>query len=268
MRFPWKSPNISPEKSSRYTISTGKYAFTAENTDLGLASITSTGDVTLKKAKTTGAVKAANLDLSETDITGAVTASGTLALDGENAINGAVTAVTLDLGGKNTITGAVTVNGVLTLNGENTVFGTIKANELGSTEDGAKLNILSNASGVMNVTKNGITVGSKNITIKLIDSDGNAVQASASLTIASSFVGSYNNELKLSTENGEFNIALDSKKLVLESTNSETPSEGLLELDEQEPDDETSEETPTEDTSDDNNNEETENSDLTDELSA
>lgn len=253
--------NLSPEKSSsRYTITTGKYAFTAENADLGLASISGTGDVTLKKTKTTGTVKAGNLDLSEIDITGAVTAAN------------------LDLGGKNTITGAVTANGVLTLNGENTVFGTIKANELGSTEDGAKLNILSNASGVMSITKNGITVGSKNITIKLIDSDGNAVQSSASLMIASSFVGSYNGELKLSTENGEFNIALDGKKLVLESTNSETPSAGLLELDEEEPDetepseeepaDEPSEETPTEDTSDDNNNEETENSDLTDELSA
>ena len=279
--------NISPEKSSsRYTISTGKYAFTAENADLGLAGISGTGDVTLKKAKTTGTVKAANLDLSETDI-GAVTVSGTLALNGGNAVSGAVTAGTLDLGGTNTIKGNVIVNGVLTLNGVNTVFGTIKANELGSTEDGAKLNILSNASGVMSVTKNGITGGSKNITIKLIDSEGNAVQAAASMTIASSFVGSYNNELKLSTENGEFNIALDGKKLVLESVNSETPSDGLLEPDEEEPDetepseeepadepndetpdDDTSDETPMEDTSDNDINEETENDDMTDELSA
>ena len=193
--------------SSKYTISAGKHTFTAENADLNLASITSTADVTLKNTRTSGTVRATKLELNSA-----------------------------------TINGAVTANGVLTLNGENTILGTMTAYELGSTEDGTVLNILNNSKGVMSITKTGITENSKDMTIKLIDSDGNAVEASNKTVIASSFKGSYNGELKLSTENGEFSIVLVSKKLVL--ANSETAANGLLELDPDE--DETAETDPAE----------------------
>ncbi len=176
--------------SSKYTISAGKYPFTAENTDLSLASITSTADVTLKNTRTSGTVRA----------------------------------------------------GKLTLNGEDTILGTITANELGSTEEGTVLNILSNTRGVMSITKNGISENSEEITIKLVDESENAVTAENLSIIASSFTGNYNGELKLSTENGEFSIILSRNKLVL--ADSETAANGLLEFDPDE--DETAETDPAE----------------------
>ncbi len=190
--------------SSKYTISAGKYPFTAENADLSLASITSTADVTLKNTRTSGTVRA----------------------------------------------------GKLTLNGEDTILGTITANELGSTEEGTVLNILSNTRGVMSITKNGIAENSEEITIKLVDESENAVTAENLSIIASSFTGNYNGELKLSTENGEFSIILSRNKLVL--ADSFTAANGLLEADEEESDDtDTSEEEPAEETPEDNSDDET-----------
>lgn len=175
--------------SYKYTISAGRYAFTAENADLDLASITSTADVTLKNTSINGTVRA----------------------------------------------------GKLTVNGTNTIFGTITATELCSTE-GAELDILSNARGVMSITRNGITENSEEITIKLVDESGNAAAAENLSIIASSFKGEYNGQLKLSTENGEFSIVLVNNKLVL--ADSITASNGLIEEDEE---NETSEEESTDD---------------------
>ena len=215
--------------SYKYTISAGRYAFTAENADLDLASITSTADVTLKNTSINGTVRA----------------------------------------------------GKLTVNGTNTIFGTITATELCSTE-GAELDILSNARGVMSITRNGITENSEEITIKLVDESGNAATAENLSIIASSFKGEYNGQLKLSTENGEYSIMLVNNKLVL--ADSITASNGLIEEDEEtetseeEPTDDPNEETPEDGSSDpseegasddsDNGSGETEKDDTFDEMSA
>ena len=116
---------------------------------------------------------------------------------------------------KNTaISGAVRA-GKLTLNGTDTILGTITATELCSVEDGTVLNILANTRGVMSITKNGITENSEDITIKLIDSDKNAVSAANKAVIASNFKGSYNGQLILSDENGVYSIVLVKGKLIL-----------------------------------------------------
>ena len=116
---------------------------------------------------------------------------------------------------KNTaISGAVRA-GKLTLNGTDTILGTITATELCSDEEGTVLNVLAKARGVMSITKNGITENSEDITIKLIDSDKNAVPAANKTVIASNFKGSYNGQLILSDENGVYSIVLVKGKLVL-----------------------------------------------------
>ena len=67
----------------------------------------------------------------------------------------------------------------------------------------------------MSITKNGITESSEDITIKLVDSDKNAVPAANKAVIASNFKGSYNGQLILSDENGVYSIVLVKGKLIL-----------------------------------------------------
>ena len=116
---------------------------------------------------------------------------------------------------KNTAMSGAVRAGKLTLNGTDTILGTITATELCSVEDGTVLNVLAKARGVMSITKNGITENSEDITIKLVDSDKNAVPAANKAVIASNFKGSYNGQLILSDENGVYSIVLVKGKLVL-----------------------------------------------------
>ncbi|MGN0608594.1 MAG: hypothetical protein ACI4J6_05275, partial [Oscillospiraceae bacterium] len=149
--------------------------------------------------------------------------------------------------------------GILTLNGTNTVLGTVSAYELNSTESGTVLNILNNSKGVISVTKNGITEGSEEITLRLVNADGSAAAAENGAIIASSFKGSYDGQLKLSTDNGIFNIVLTAKgKLVLasEALNSTDALDEESETEEEEESSEDEESEEDEDTSDDTTEEE------------
>ncbi|MCI5904028.1 MAG: hypothetical protein MRZ61_02685 [Oscillospiraceae bacterium] len=189
--------------SAKYTVSAGKYQFSAENVNFNLASGSSgTGDVTLKNVTLNGTLKA----------------------------------------------------GVLTLNGTNTIGGTVSASELRSTESGTVLNILNNSKGVMSITKNGITAASTDITLRLTEADGSAAAAAEGAIIASSFKGSYDGQLKLSTDNGTFNVVLTDKgKLVLasEQINSTNALDEEADTEEEEESSEDEESEEEDDTSDD-----------------
>ena len=259
----------------------GKLTISSESKTLTFTgSITATGELEIAN---TNLVSARNTTSSKYTIS-----AGKYQFAAENAdLSLASITSTADVTLKNIRTSGTVRAGKLTLNGENTILGTITANELGSTEEGTVLNILSNTRGVMRITKNGIAENSEEITIKLVDESENAVMAENLSIIASSFTGNYSGELKLSTENGEFSIILSRNKLVL--ADSFTAANGLLEADEEESDDtDTSEEEPAEETPEDNSddapseedapndedtsdndiNEETESSDMTEELSA
>ena len=259
----------------------GKLTISSESKTLTFTgSITATGELEIAN---TNLVSARNTTSSKYTIS-----AGKYQFAAENAdLSLASITSTADVTLKNTRTSGTVRAGKLTLNGTNTILGTITASELGSTEEGTVLNILSNTRGVMSITKNGITENSEEITIKLVDESENAVTAENLSIIASSFTGNYSGELKLSTENGEFSIILSRNKLVL--ADSFTAANGLLEVDEEESDDtDTSEEEPAEETPEDNSddapseedapndedtsdndiNEETESSDMTEELSA
>ena len=259
----------------------GKLTISSESKTLTFTgSITATGELEIAN---TNLVSARNTTSSKYTIS-----AGKYQFAAENAdLSLASITSTADVTLKNIRTSGTVRAGKLTLNGTNTILGTITANELGSTEEGTVLNILSNTRGVMSITKNGISENSEEITIKLVDESENAVTAENLSIIASSFTGNYSGELKLSTENGEFSIILSRNKLVL--ADSFTAANGLLEADEEESDDtDTSEKEPAEETPEDNSdddpseedapndgdtsdndiNEETESSDTTEELSA
>ncbi len=259
----------------------GKLTISSESKTLTFTgSITATGELEIANT---------NLDSARNNTSSKYTISaGKYQFAAENAdLSLASITSTADVTLKNIRTSGTVRAGKLTLNGEDTILGTITANELGSTEEGTVLNILSNTRGVMRITKNGIAENSEEITIKLVDESENAVTAENLSIIASGFTGNYSGELKLSTENGEFSIILSRNKLVL--ADSFTAANGLLEADEEESDDtDTSEEEPAEETPEDNSddapseedapndedtsdndiNEETESSDMTEELSA
>ena len=258
----------------------GKLTISSESKTLTFTgSITATGELEIANT---------NLDSARNNTSSKYTISaGKYQFAAENAdLSLASITSTADVTLKNIRTSGTVRAGKLTLNGEDTILGTITANELGSTEEGTVLNILSNTRGVMRITKNGIAENSEEITIKLVDESENAVTAENLSIIASGFTGNYSGELKLSTENGEFSIILSRNKLVL--ADSFTAANGLLEADEEESDDtDTSEEEPAEETPEDNSddapseedapndedtsdndiNEETESSDMTEELS-
>ena len=259
----------------------GKLTISSESKTLTFTgSITATGELEIAN---TNLISARNTTSSKYTIS-----AGKYQFAAENAdLSLASITSTADVTLKNIRTSGTVRAEKLTLNGEDTILGTITANELGSTEEGTVLNILSNTRGVMRITKNGIAENSEEITIKLVDESENAVMAENLSIIASSFTGNYSGELKLSTENGEFSIILSRNKLVL--ADSFTAANGLLEADEEESDDtDTSEEEPAEETPEDNSddapseedapndgdtsdndiNEETESSDMTEELSA
>ncbi len=172
---------------------------------------------------------------------------------------------------KNTAMSGAVRAGKLTLNGTDTILGTITATELCSDEQGTVLNALANARGVMSITKNGITESSEEITIKLVDSDKNAVPAANKAVIASSFRGSYNGQLILSDENGVYSIVLVKGKLILadnatiaansfddiaDDIDADLPDD---ETDADDTDEDTSEEETSDDSSDDDTAEDNEN---------
>ncbi len=172
---------------------------------------------------------------------------------------------------KNTAMSGAVRAGKLTLNGTDTILGTITATELCSDEDGTVLNVLAKARGVMSITKNGIPESSEDITIKLIDSDKNAVPAANKAVIASNFKGSYNGQLILSDENGVYSIVLVKGKLILadnatiaansfddiaDDIDADLPDD---ETDEDDTDGDTSEEETSDDSSDDDTAEDNEN---------
>ena len=172
---------------------------------------------------------------------------------------------------KNTAMSGAVRAGKLTLNGTDTILGTITATELCSDEQGTVLNILANARGVMSITKNGVTENSEEITIKLVDSDKNAVPAANKAVIASNFRGSYNGQLILSDENGVYSIVLVKGKLILadnatiaansfddiaDDIDADLPDD---ETDEDDTDGDTSEEETSDDSSDDDTTEDSEN---------
>lgn len=157
----------------------------------------------------------------------------------------------------------VTVNstvkaGTLTLNGTNTIMGKITANELNS-ETGASVTTLYSSKGVLAISKYGITSASADITLRLTDANGTAVEMPAKAVIASTFKGSYNNELKLDAENGSFDIVLSGTKLVLEeqsfTIDSQLEDEEGSEEDTEETADTSEEDTSEDETSDDEDDE-------------
>ena len=170
----------SKDVSVKYSVNAGKYSLTAVNADFGLASgITSSADVTLRSTVLNGNVKAAALNL-----------------ENGNLISGTVTAT------------------LLNLSGNNTVLNTIQTASLNASDAGAKLNLLYGK--YLNVTQNGIAVDSEQITLRLIDANGNAVSAESGTVISTKFIGS-TDKLLLDAENGSLTISCSKNKLILEN---------------------------------------------------
>ncbi|MGN0609589.1 MAG: leucine-rich repeat protein [Oscillospiraceae bacterium] len=218
--------------SSDKTLSfTGSVSLTGKLSivDTNLRAVTSAGSEA-KFTLTTGAhdFSAANVDLG----LGAVSGTGRTTLENVT-VNSTVKA------------------GTLTLNGTDTIMGKITANELNS-ETGASVTTLYSSKGVLAISKYGITSASADITLRLTDANGTAVEMPAKAVIASTFKGSYNNELKLDAENGSFDIVVSGTKLVLAEQNTAADTQ----LKDEEASEEAAEET--EDTSDDTSDDETE----------
>ena len=221
--------------SSKYTISAGKYPFTAENTDLSLASITSTADVTLKNTRTSGTVRA-----------------GKLTLNGEDTILGTITANELD----STEDGTV-------LNILNTARGVMSITKNGISENSEEITIKLVDESENAVTAENLSIiasnfkGNYNGELKLSTENGefSIILSRNKLVLADSFTAA-NGLLEADEEESDDT-----------DTSEEEPAEETP--DDNSDDDPSEEDTPNDgDTSDNDINEETESSDMTEELSA
>ena len=231
--------------SSKYTISAGKYPFTAENADLSLASITSTADVTLKNTRTSGTVRA-----------------GKLTLNGENTILGTITANELGSTEEGTV-----------LNILNTARGVMSITKNGIAENSEEITIKLVDESENAVTAENLSIiassftGNYNGELKLSTENGEfSIILSRNKLVLADSITAANGLLEADEEESDDT-----------DTSEEEPAE---ETPEDNSDDASSEEDPSEedpseedapndgDTSDNDINEETESSDMTEELSA
>ena len=226
--------------SSKYTISAGKYPFTAENTDLSLASITSTADVTLKNTRTSGTVRA-----------------GKLTLNGEDTILGTITANELGSTEEGTV-----------LNILNTARGVMSITKNGISENSEEITIKLVDESENAVTAENLSIiassftGNYNGELKLSTENGefSIILSRNKLVLADSFTAA-NGLLEADEEES------DDTDTSEEEPAEETPDDNSDDAPSEE--DASEEEAPNDgDTSDNDINEETESSDMTEELSA